>query len=84
MYVFVFASLTTANRVRFIIKNKTGVSFDINKVSSSQVVPGCSYGLFVADAYRDRVYEIIKDLDVNLIGVYEESVIKGGMKDGIS
>lgn len=84
MYVFVFASVTTANRVRFLIKNKMGISSDIGKVSSSKVIPGCSYGIFVNDRYKDSVMDFIKGLDVNLIGVFEESVIKGGAADGLS
>ncbi|MBE7045912.1 MAG: hypothetical protein E7396_00680 [Ruminococcaceae bacterium] len=84
MYVFVFASLTTANRVRFLIKNKLGLSFDINKVSASKIIPGCSYGLFVNKENKDKVWEFIKGLDVNLIGLFEESIIKGGNKDGVS
>lgn len=84
MYVFVFASLTTANRVRFLIKNKLGLSSDINKISATKMVPGCSYGLFVKDVNKAIVEDFIKALDINLIGVYEESVIKGGNKDGVS
>ena len=84
MYVFVFASLTTAGRVRFYIKNKTGISFDINKVPSSRNIPGCSYGIFVNEANKETVMDIIKELDVNFIGVFDEKTINGGGADGIS
>lgn len=84
MYIFVFASLTTASRVRFYIKNKLGISLEVNKVSGFDGIPGCSYGLFADKAHKDNVLEIINELNVNLIGVYDEKMLKGAKKDGVS
>ncbi len=84
MYVFVFASLTTVSRVRFYIKNKLGINFDTDRVSSSPLVPGCSWGLFVPESKKDTVLMIIKELNVNLLGVYEEKELSGGGRNGIS
>ena len=84
MYIFVFASLTTANRVRFHIKNKIGILFDINKISGQGELPGCSYGIYVKEPYRHSVEDIVKSLDVNLIGIYNEETLKGVKGNGVS
>ena len=84
MYIFVFASLTTAGRVRYKLKSKLGVSFDIHKLTGKEDIPGCSYGLYVHPSYKNRVSDMIKELDVNLVGIYEEKDIKGGVSGGLS
>lgn len=68
----VFASVTTANRLKSLIRKKYGIESTIVQTPGSIRLKGCSYALKMEGKYADTVWKIITDSGLSSKGIYTE------------
>lgn len=76
-YIFVFASLTSANRVKAYIKREKGRDVYITQIPKSDKIKGCSYGIYVN---KDEIYDIktaTEAMGINTRGVFHKTELEG-------
>lgn len=82
-YIFVFASLTSATRVKKFLEKEKGIDVYIVQVPKSDRIKGCSYGIYTNESKINDVKEAIEYLEINSKGMFSSKDI-GGVTDGLS
>jgi len=68
----VFASVTTANRLKSLIRKKYGIESTLIQTPKAIGVKGCSYALKMEEKYVDTVWQVVTDSGVSSKGIYTE------------
>lgn len=82
-YIFVFASLTSATRVKKFLKKEKGMDVYIVQVPKSDKIKGCSYGIYADKSKIHDIKEAIDYLEIKSKGMFSSEDI-GGVTDGLS
>lgn len=69
----VFASATTVNRVKSVLKRKLNIESEIVQTPGALPADGCSYSLRIKLGDVDRVWTIVKNSNLSSKGVFRES-----------
>ncbi len=72
----VFASVTTANRLKSLIRKKYGIESTLVQTPKSIGVKGCSYALKMEEKYKDIVWQIVTDSGISSKGIFTEEDYK--------
>ena len=70
--LIVFASLTSANRVRSVLQ-KMNIGSEIIQTPSGFAYKSCSYSLRIMENNLDTVWKIVSDSGLSSKGAYRES-----------
>ncbi len=81
-YIFVFASLTSATRVKKFLKKEKGMDVYIVQVPKSDKIKGCSYGIYADETKIKDIKESIEYLEINSKGMFSLKDF-GGTLDGL-
>ncbi len=71
--LIVFASLTTANRIKSLLEKNHSVPSQVIQTPKAIPLKSCSYCLRIKEQYLYQSWNIIKNMDVYTKGVYRES-----------
>ena len=71
--LIVFASLTTANKVKSELEKRFGISSKVMQTPGAIKLKSCSYCLRISDDNLNTALGFIKENDVRTKGAYRES-----------
>lgn len=69
----VFASFTTANRVKSLLKNNHNINSAIVQTPGGINVKSCSYSLRLLSAHADLVWNIVRQNKLSSKGIFSEA-----------
>ena len=71
--LIVFASITTANKIKNMLEKKLKIKSKVMQTPKSVPIKSCSYCLRVSEEDLPSVWRLVKSADVYTKGVFRES-----------
>jgi len=70
--LIVFASVTTANRVKSVLKKKFGIESDVIRAPSALSMSGCSYAVRLSSEFLEPAWNLVMQSGLSSKGAYRE------------
>ncbi len=74
--LIVFASVTTANRVKSVLNKKFGIRAEVVRAPAALSPEGCSYAVRISGEFAESVWNIVSQSGLMSKGVYREDNLK--------